>query len=74
MDGKGGGGVRVTGQGWVGDGGAGPEVGAEGARPGGGEANRQGARSVKVMELRMEGIFPGLQSRRCGGHLCLYLH
>ena len=42
-------GVRVTGKGWVGDGGAGPEVGAEGARPGGGEANRQGARLVKVM-------------------------
>ena len=41
--GKGGGGVRVTGRGWVGSEGSGPEVGAEGAGPGEGDNESSGS-------------------------------
>ena len=36
--------------------------------------NRQGAILMKVMEMRMEGIFPDLQSRGVEGWVGLYLH
>ena len=43
MDGQERGGVRVTGRGWVGAEGARTEVGVEGARPGGGDAESSGS-------------------------------
>ena len=48
MDKQGGAGVRMTGQGCVGDGEYGPEVGAEGGRPKEGTLNHQGARLLVI--------------------------
>ena len=71
---QGGSGVRVTGQ--VGSGLKEPDQSLGQKVPDWKEVmpNRQGARSVKVMEPRMEVILSDLQSRRDGGCVGFYLH
>ena len=53
---KGGAGVRVTGRGWVRVGGTGPEVGEEGSRPGGRDAESSGSEVGEGDEDKYEGI------------------
>ena len=66
--------VRVTGRDLVGAEGDGPEVGQKVPDWKEVTPNLQGARLTKVMETRMEALFPELQSRQDGVCVGLYLH